>query len=92
MQESLTNVLKHSGATQADVGVTYGDDGVDIEVRDDGTGGRVPVEVSDRSGGHGLVGLRERTRLLGGDLEYGPVDGRGFRVSAHLPSSSLEAS
>ena len=50
------------------------------------------MEVGDGSGGHGLVGLRERTRLLGGDLEYGPVDGRGFRVSAHLPSSSLEAS
>ncbi len=91
VQESLTNVLKHSGSTQAEVGVRYGDNGVDIEVRDDGGGGRVRVAVGTGSGGHGLVGLRERTRLLGGDLEYGPVDGRGFRVSAHLPSSSLEA-
>jgi signal transduction histidine kinase len=92
VQESLTNVLKHSGSTQAEVGVTYLDDSVDIDVRDDGGGGRVRVGVGTGSGGHGLVGLRERTRLLGGDLEYGPVDGRGFRVSAHLPSSSPEAS
>ena len=92
VQESLTNVLKHSGSTQANVGVTYLDNGVDIVVRDDGSGGRVRVGVTNGSGGHGLVGLQERTRLLGGDLEYGPVDGRGFRVAAHLPSSSLEAS
>jgi len=92
VQESLTNVLKHSGSTQAEVGVDYRDDGVDIEVSDDGSGGRVRVGVGTGSGGHGLVGLRERTRLLGGDLEYGPVDGRGFRVFAHLPCSSLEAS
>jgi signal transduction histidine kinase len=91
VQESLTNVLKHSGSTQAEVDVTYRDNGVDLQVRDDGSGGRIRVAVGTGSGGHGLVGLRERTRLLGGDLEYGPVDG-GFRVSAHLPSSSLEAS
>jgi signal transduction histidine kinase len=92
VQESLTNVLKHSGSARAEVAVTYLHDGVDIEVLDDGSGGRVRVGLDDGSGGHGLVGLRERTRLLGGDLEYGAVDGRGFRVSAHLPSSSLEAS
>ncbi len=92
VQESLTNVLKHSGSTRAGVGVTYLDNGVDIEVRDDGSGDRVRVGVGNGSGGHGLVGLRERTRLLGGELEYGAVAGRGFRVFAHLPSSSLEAS
>ena len=92
VQESLTNVLKHSGSKQAEVGVTYRDDGVDIEVRDDGTRERVRVGEDTGSGGHGLLGLRERTRLLGGDLDYGPVDGRGFRVAAHLPSSSMEPS
>jgi signal transduction histidine kinase len=91
VQESLTNVLKHSTATHADVAVTYRDGGVDIEVRDDGTGGRVRIGKDTESGGHGLLGLRERTRLLGGDLDYGPVDGRGFRVAAHLPSSSMES-
>ena len=71
--------------------MTYRDDGVDIEVVDDGIGGRLRAGAGDGSGGHGLLGLRERTRLLGGDLEYGPVDGRGFRVKAHLPAWSLEA-
>jgi signal transduction histidine kinase len=91
VQESLTNVLKHSTATRADVAVSYRDSGVDIEVQDDGTGERVRVGERTASAGHGLLGLRERTRLLGGELDYGPVDGRGFRVAAHLPSSSMES-
>ena len=74
------------------VTVTYRDNGVDIEVRDDGTGERVRVGERTASGGHGLLGLRERTRLLGGDLDYGAVDGGGFRVAAHLPSPSVEPS
>jgi len=92
VQESLTNVLKHSTATHADVAVTYRDSGVDIEVSDDGSGERVRVGERTDSAGHGLLGLRERTRLLGGDLDYGPVDGGGFRVAAHLSSSSMESS
>ncbi|PUA81163.1 histidine kinase [Nocardioides currus] len=89
VQESLTNVLKHSGASRARVRVTYVQDGVDVEVSDQGRGApRVPG--AGASGGHGLAGLRERVRLLGGVLDYGAVDGAGFRVSAHLPSS-LEA-
>jgi signal transduction histidine kinase len=91
VQESLTNVLKHSGATRAQVDVTYRSDGVDIEVRDAGPGGRPRPGADLGSGGHGLVGLRERTRLLGGTLEYGALDGPGFRVFAHLPAPSEEA-
>ena len=92
VQESLTNVLKHSGARQAQVTVTYVHDGVDVEVRDRGRGGSpAPVDVGIPSG-HGLVGLRERTRLMGGTLEYGSLDGAGFRVAAHLPSSMAVAS
>jgi signal transduction histidine kinase len=87
VQESLTNVLKHSHARQAQVTVTYVDDGVDVEVHDNGRGGQPTPLPSGVEGGHGLVGLRERTRLLGGALEYGAVDGAGFRVAAHLPSS-----
>jgi signal transduction histidine kinase len=92
VQESLTNVLKHSGARQAQVTVTYVHDGVDVEVRDRGRGvSRAPADVGVPSG-HGLVGLRERARLLGGTLEYGSLDGAGFRVAAHLPSSMAVAS
>jgi signal transduction histidine kinase len=91
VQESLTNVLKHSGATSAQVVVTYGDDGVDVEVRDPGRGGRPRPVVPVASGGHGLVGLRERTRLLGGALDYGASDDAGFVVTAHLPSRTPAA-
>ncbi len=91
VQESLTNVLKHSGATSAQVVVTYGDDGVDVEVRDPGRGGRPRPVVPVASVGHGLVGLRERTRLLGGALDYGASDDAGFVVTAHLPSRTPAA-
>jgi signal transduction histidine kinase len=92
VQESLTNVLKHSLARQAQVRVTYVEDGVDIEVRDVGRGSHPPPAHVGSGGGHGLLGLRERTRLLGGVLDYGSLDGTGFRVAAHLPSSMDAAS
>jgi signal transduction histidine kinase len=86
VQESLTNVLKHSRARQAQVRVSYVEDGLDVEVCDNGRGGR-PISVPiGAASGHGLVGLHERARLLGGDLTYGVVDGAEFRVAAHLPS------
>ena len=91
VQESLTNVLKHSGARRAEVRLTYVEDGLDVEVSDSGGAGPAPAP-SGATGGHGLQGLRERTRLLGGALEYGAVDGAGFRVTAHLPSAKESAS
>ena len=91
VQESLTNVLKHARARQAQVRVSYTDDGLDIEVRDDGRGGVTAAVPTGVGSGHGLVGLRERTRLLGGALDCGAVDGAGFRVRAHLPSSTQAA-
>ena len=87
VQESLTNVLKHSTATQAQVTVTYGDAGVDVEVVDPGRGALPGAGHPGPAGGHGLVGLRERARLLGGDLTCGPSGSGGFTVAAHLPSS-----
>ncbi len=92
VQESLTNVLKHSGAALASVGLTFVEDGVDIEVRDTGTGTRARGPTRAAPSGHGLVGLDERTRLVGGVLTYGADDGTGFRVAAHLPSSKPVAS
>ena len=92
VQESLTNVLKHSGAARASVGVTFVEDGVDIEVCDTGAGTRARTDMAAVASGHGLVGLDERTRLVGGVLTYGAADGAGFRVAAHLPSSKPAAS
>ncbi len=91
VQESLTNVLKHSGAAAAHVGLAYVEDAVDIEVTDDGNGRRASPEAAVLSGGHGLVGLQERSRLLGGSLDFGPSHDGGFRVRAHLPSRARVA-
>ncbi len=87
VEESLTNALKHGGPkVSVQVAVTYEPDRLDITVTDDGRG---DLHGSDRhqheSGGHGLVGMRERTGLLAGRIETGPVPGGGFRVHASLP-------
>lgn len=79
VQESLTNVLKHAGPATATVTVDVGEETVRIDVTDDGHG------ASDTAGGgHGLVGMRERVALFGGELRAGPVDGGGFAVHAEL--------
>jgi signal transduction histidine kinase len=79
IQEALTNTLKHAGPTHADVTLTYDSDGVDIEVRDLGT------RVSRGHGtGKGLIGMRERVAMLGGELTAAPT-GNGFAVHARLP-------
>lgn len=80
VQEGLTNSLKHARATKANVVVRYGDDDVEILVSDDGRGAG-----SGDGGGHGLVGMRERVSVYGGELEAGPRAGGGFALRARLP-------
>ncbi len=82
VQEALTNALKHAGRARAVVRVVYGPDAVDVEVRDDGAGA---ATGNGDGGGHGLIGIRERVALVGGDLDAGPVPGGGFAVRARLP-------
>jgi signal transduction histidine kinase len=60
----------------------YGPDELEVEVRDDG---RATVPLGGGSGGHGLVGMRERASLLGGTLDAGPLPEGGYRVHARLP-------
>jgi signal transduction histidine kinase len=85
VQEALTNVVKHAGPAQAQVTVCYGDGEVTVEVTDDGRGAAAPAGDGQAGSGHGLVGMRERVALFGGDLEAGPRPGGGYRVAARLP-------
>ena len=79
VQEALTNTLKHAGAARAEVSIRYGDTALELAVTNDGhvrRNGRV---------GHGLVGMRERVALYGGEFEAGPRAGGGYAVRASLP-------
>jgi signal transduction histidine kinase len=80
VQEGLTNTLKHARATDADVTVRYRPDELEIEVRDNGEG----TSTSDGLG-HGLVGVRERVRLYGGEMTAGTATGGGYVLSTRLP-------
>ena len=82
VQEGLTNAIKHARAGHAEVLVRYGDGHVELSVSDDGPGGG-----DGDSGGHGLVGMRERVSVYGGEIEAGPLPGRGYRLRARLPVS-----
>jgi len=82
IQEALTNALKHSGASRAGVSVRYQPDALEIEVVDNGRG----VDRSASTpGGRGIIGMRERAALFGGELSVGTPPGGGFRVHARLP-------
>jgi len=80
-QEGLTNVLKHGGRV-ARVLVRYSPGAVAVEIADDGRAGA----AAEADGtGHGLIGMRERVAVFGGDLTAGPVPGGGYRLAARLP-------
>ncbi|MEV0971355.1 sensor histidine kinase [Microtetraspora glauca] len=83
IQEALTNVLKHAQAAGVDVTIAYGPDELSVVVINDGAGsGRTP---HGGGGGHGLIGMRERTAMYGGELSAGPITGGGYRVFARFP-------
>jgi signal transduction histidine kinase len=84
VQEALTNVIRHAHAGHALVTLRYATDALELQVADDGVG----AEASDGSNGsgHGLVGMRERVALFGGELRTGTgPTGRGYIVRAVLP-------
>jgi signal transduction histidine kinase len=85
VQEALTNTLKHAGPqARAWVRIQYADRQLEIEVEDDGRG-LVAGLGRPNGNGHGLVGMRERVALYGGDLRIGPRSGGGFEVRARFP-------
>ncbi|GAA4567087.1 sensor histidine kinase [Planotetraspora kaengkrachanensis] len=82
VQEALTNVMRHAGpGARARTHVGTVDGWLEIDVTDDGIGAAVP----GRSPGHGLHGLAERARAVGGELQAGPASGGGFTLHARLP-------
>ncbi|MBI4898524.1 MAG: hypothetical protein HY827_09200 [Actinobacteria bacterium] len=86
VQEALTNIEKHAKAAHAGVNVKIENEEIDIEIRDDGVGYEAAVAGPSAEGSHlGLLGMRERARMLGGrfSIEGGP--GRGTMIRAILP-------
>jgi signal transduction histidine kinase len=85
IQEGLTNIYKHAGASQVAISLTRSAGGsrgdLCVAVADDGRG----VDLRRRSAGHGLDGMRERTLLSGGTFSIDSAPGRGLRFEAHLP-------
>jgi signal transduction histidine kinase len=83
VQEALTNVVRHAHAEHAVVTLSYARQGLEVTVVDDGTGSG---STNGHAGGHGVVGMRERVALFGGELSVGrAADGAGYRVHAVLP-------
>ena len=80
VQEGLTNALKHANASDADVTVRYRPDELEIEIRDNGLGSSTTDGL-----GHGLVGVRERVKIYGGEMSAGTANGGGFVLSTRLP-------
>lgn len=84
VQEALTNIIKHAGAgTTALVRLARTPEELRLEVIDNGFG--TPHDVVKVSGGNGLIGMRERAAVLGGEFEAGPNPGGGWRVRATFP-------
>jgi signal transduction histidine kinase len=86
VQEALTNVVRHARAEHAVVTLDYAPRALELEVVDDGSGPGSGGDNGNEPAGHGLVGMRERVALFGGELHAAPVErGGGYRVHASLP-------
>ncbi|MFK4040006.1 sensor histidine kinase [Nonomuraea wenchangensis] len=88
VQESITNVVRHVGPTRVTVALDPGIESLEIRVTDEGrraAPGRHPGTPGPVGPGHGIAGMRERCRLLGGELDAGPTPDGGFEVRARLP-------
>ena len=85
VQEAITNAIKYAGAAPTEVRVSYGAQDVELHVCDRGSRGGAPAPARVGGGGHGLVGMRERVRIFGGELHTGRRAGGGFEVRARIP-------
>jgi signal transduction histidine kinase len=81
VQEALTNIVKHAAANRVTVAVIEADTTVELTVTDDGAG----FETEAATEGFGLIGMRERTALIGGNLDFSSEHGTGTTVTVRLP-------
>jgi signal transduction histidine kinase len=93
IQEALTNTLRHAGPARARVILRYLPDALEIQVSDNGTGptaSRTDATDQPDGGGHGLIGMRERVMLFGGELSAGPRPQGGYAVIARIPTPTSD--
>ena len=88
VQEALTNSLRHAGPARARVILRYLPDALEVQVSDNGSGAAAPPGAH---GGHGLIGMRERVALFGGELTAGPRPEGGYAVVARIPTGGSGA-
>ena len=88
VQEALTNTLKHAHASTAQVHLRYVADALELQVLDDGRG---TTSLNGEIDGQGLIGMRERVALFGGELTAEPRSGRGYEIRARLPLEETKA-
>lgn len=86
VQESLTNVIKHSDARRADLTLDVTDGQLSLVVHDGGPARRVGEQERDHAG-HGVVGIRERVAFFNGESRVGPLESGGWRVAVAIPVS-----
>jgi len=91
VQEALSNVVRHAGASHARVRIGRADGAVEVNVEDDGHGFRVERVLSAGDAGLGLFGMKERAASLGGDVHVESEPGRGTRVSVRIPVGEGES-
>jgi signal transduction histidine kinase len=84
IQEALTNALKHAGPAEAGVNIRYGTDSLELVIVDNGRGASAGGD-QHQGGGRGLIGMKERIALFGGELDAGPRPEGGFQLHAKLP-------
>jgi signal transduction histidine kinase len=85
VQESLTNTVRHAGASRVTATLHYTPTSVTVEITDDGAGGERDGGGAEHPEGNGIMGMRERVAALGGALTAGPAEGGGFTVRASIP-------
>jgi hypothetical protein len=81
-QEALTNIVRHSGATNAEVAVQHVDGELQLDISDNGRGMDLAKSAGKRLG---LLGMRERARMLGGSMNIEGAPGQGVRICVRLP-------